>query len=79
MTEQELLEIEKRCDEATGGPWRSFIEGRDHMSGSNFVQTAGNDIELHGATVADYDFVAAAKQDIPSLIQEIRRLKAAAE
>ncbi|MFM9989669.1 hypothetical protein [Flavobacterium sp.] len=35
----------------------------------------GNNIELFGATESDYDFIANAKQDIPNLIAEIRRLK----
>ncbi|WP_225976254.1 hypothetical protein [Mucilaginibacter ginsenosidivorax] len=33
------------------------------------------DIEMTGATIADYDFIAFAKQDIPRLISEVRRLK----
>ena len=32
------------------------------------------DIELIGATDEDYDLIAHARQDIPRLIQEIRRL-----
>jgi hypothetical protein len=56
------------------------VEGRDHDSGSNFIMTGtdtarGNDIELTGATVADQDFIAHARQDIPQLLAEIRRLK----
>jgi hypothetical protein len=35
----------------------------------------GKDIEMIGATDADYDFIANAKQDIPRLIHEIRELK----
>ncbi|MNF07064.1 hypothetical protein D3C80_2071540 [compost metagenome] len=59
----------------------SFIEGRDHSSGSSFIMTGtgenrGNDIELTGATVADHDFIAHARQDIPKLLNEIARLKA---
>ena len=37
----------------------------------------GKDIELHGATKADQDFVACAKQDMPKLINEIKRLQRA--
>lgn len=33
------------------------------------------DIELSGATVADQDFIAAARQDIPRLLREIIELK----
>lgn len=74
ITETKLNEIEQRCNNATGGPWVSFIEGRDHLSGSSFIKTQGDDIELIGATVNDQDFIANARQDIPALIQEIRRL-----
>jgi hypothetical protein len=38
----------------------------------------GNDIELFGATVADQDFIARARQDIPRLIDEIERLRKSA-
>jgi hypothetical protein len=80
MSEAELGEIRQRCDAATPGPWKSFIEGRDHTSGSSFIMTGsgqnrGNDIELSGATAADQDFIAHARQDIPRLLDEIARLR----
>lgn len=76
MTEEELAEIKQRCDAATPGSWISFIEGRDHSSGSNFIMTgSGEDIELTGATDADQDFIANSRQDIPRLLAEIERLK----
>ena len=75
MTEQELSEIEARARAATPGPWQSFIEGRDHESGSNFIKTKGKDIELLGATEPDQDFIAHARQDVPRLVDEIRRLR----
>lgn len=65
----------------TSGPWKSYIEGRDHTSGSHFIMTGdnnhgiGEDFEIDGARVEDYDFIANAKQDIPKLIEEIRRLR----
>lgn len=54
--------------------------GRDFLGGSNFIQTGqgadrGEDIEMTGATVADQDFMAAARQDLPRLIAEVRRLR----
>ena len=79
MTDEELHEIETRCESATGGPWRSFVEGRDHDNGSDFIQTAGDDIELTGGTVADQDFIANARQDVPKLLAEVRRLRREAE
>ena len=75
LTKQELLEILERCNSTTPGPWISFVEGRDHTSGSNFIRTDVEDIELDGATVKDQDFVAAAKQDIPALVKMIMELK----
>jgi hypothetical protein len=35
----------------------------------------GDDIELSGATIADFDFIANAKQDIPNLLQMIKELQ----
>lgn len=76
MSEQELKEIEARCGQAQAGPWKAYIEGRDHESGSNVIIT-GEDVglEILEATDADLDFIANAKQDIPRLIEEVRRLK----
>jgi hypothetical protein len=80
LTEEEIAAIRARCTAATPGPWRSYIEGRDHTSGSNFIMTGegegrGEDIELSGATPADQDFIAHARQDIPRLLAEIQRLR----
>jgi hypothetical protein len=70
-----LSEIEGRCNLATPGPWKSYVEGRDHAAGDNFIMTGGDDIYLHGASVADQDFIASARQDVPMLVGEIRRLQ----
>ena len=73
---QWLDDIERRASRATAGPWTSFVEGRDHVSGSSFIRTGADDIELSGATIDDQDFIAHARQDIPALIAEVRRLLA---
>lgn len=80
ISDYELNQIKQRCDKATTGPWVSYIEGRDHTSGSNFIMTGdennrGKDIEIIGGTIYDQDFIAHARQDIPNLINEIKRLK----
>ena len=75
MKDEELLAIRQRVENATAGPWKAFIEDRDMQCGSSFIQTQGGDIELTGATEADYDFIANARQDIPKLLDEIERLK----
>ncbi len=72
---EELRGIKARLAAATPGPWTSHVEGRDHLAGSSFIRTDGDDIELHGATAADQDFIAHARQDIPRLIEEIERLQ----
>ena len=80
LSNPELLEIRRRCESATAGPWKSFVEGRDHTSGSSFIRTGsgenrGKDMELSGASIADQDFIAQAREDIPRLLEEIARLK----
>ena len=81
MTRDELKEIETRCLGARPSPWISYVEGRDHFGGSHFImvgegENRSDDIELPGATVADQDFIAAARQDVPRLVAEVRRLQA---
>lgn len=75
MNDNELKIIRNRCKNATDGKWVAYIEGRDIECGSSFIMTAGNDLEITGATVADYDFIAHAKQDIITLLNEIDRLR----
>jgi hypothetical protein len=68
-----------------------MVEGRDISSGSNFIQVGGdNEVNIevvpeeHIADPAlrqvwmeaNYDFVAHARQDIPRLLAEVRRLRA---
>lgn len=78
MTEKELQEIEDRCSNATKWPWKSMIEGRDHTSGDSFIMTGGENIYISNPLFDNnQDFIANAKQDIPKLIAEIRKLKKA--
>ncbi len=75
QNDKELDDIKRRVENATKGPWRAYIEGRDMQSASSFIHTGAEDIELIGATEADYDFIASARQDIPKLLEEIERLR----
>jgi hypothetical protein len=75
ISEAEISEMRLRCEQATLGPWKSYIEGREEMSGSDFIMTGAEDIYLTGATKADQDFIAHARQDIPRLISEVERLR----
>jgi hypothetical protein len=88
LTDAELEQIERRSDAASKPPWRSFVEGRDHWGGDNFIRIGGMDdgepdmyvsraidVGVVPATNADPDFIAYARQDIPRLIAEVRRLR----
>jgi hypothetical protein len=79
LTQPDLQAIEARCMAASPGPWRSWIEGRDHTSGDSVITTGEGDIYIHPAATPahpyDQDFIASARQDIPRLIAEIRRLR----
>jgi hypothetical protein len=76
LSDADLDQIEARLRAASPAPWKSFVEGRDHTSGSSFIATPDSDIELTGATAADQDFIAHARQDLPKLLHEVRRLRA---
>ncbi len=88
LTELDIEAIAARCAAASPGPWTSFVEGRDHAGGDDFIRVGDSDDELdmsvsladteglHPASTADQDFIAAARQDIPTLIAEVRRLRA---
>lgn len=75
LTDADLKAIEQRLARATPGPWIEHLEKRDEISGSDVISTAGQDIYLPGASEADYIFVANARQDVPRLLAEIRRLR----
>lgn len=81
ITPDELDEIAARAAVATPGPWKASVEGRDHDSGSDFIMTSdgmggrGEDIEPSGATLADLDFIAHAREDVPRLVLEVLRLR----
>ena len=75
-----IQEIKDRCQKARSGPWISFVEGRDHTSGSSFIQVGDDnnreeDIDFLKLPADDQDFIAHARQDIPDLLDEIDRLK----
>jgi len=88
ITEAELELLRKLADAASPPPWRSMIEGRDHYSGDNFIMIGreddrDEDLYLHRdsglAGTADHDFIAAARNYIESLLDEIDRLRGALE
>ena len=80
LTTKELEELKELLRAVTPGPWKSMVEDRDHESGDSFIMTGegkarGEDIYLAGATVADQDFIARARNDVSRLVAEIERLR----
>jgi hypothetical protein len=90
LEDDELDAIEARCRAASPGPWKAFVEGRDHWGGDDFIRVSDLDEEpdmyvsradaggIRPASVVDLDFIAAARQDIPALLAEVRRLRSTA-
>ncbi len=82
LTQAYSIEVRGRCEIATSGPWKPIIEGRDQpLGGDSFIlrgteNARQEDLYLTGATIADHDFIAHARQDIPLLLDEIETLRA---
>jgi hypothetical protein len=79
VDDADLDQIELRCAAASKAPWQTFIEGRDHWGGDNFIRVGGLDDGeddmyvsrgsvqgLIPASDADLDFIAHARQDLPA-------------
>jgi hypothetical protein len=89
LVEAALEAMEVRSRAASPGPWTAFVEGRDHVGGDDFIRVSDFDDEpdmyvsrstsegLRPASAADLDFIASARQDIPMLVAEVRRLRRA--
>jgi hypothetical protein len=69
-------------------PWRSLVEGRDHDSGDTFIMVAAGsdrreDVYLSRdsgpADAVTHDLIAEARNALPLLINEVRRLRAELE
>ncbi len=89
-TEAALHQIEVRCMSASKAPWEAFLF--TNPNDQSFIRIGGLDDDqpdMHlrqsiggrhlPASDADVDFVAHARQDIPALIAEVRRLRARLE
>lgn len=73
-----LQQLSDRCDPP---PWRASVEGRDHDSGEDMIMTGpdgdrGEDIyvtrDSGPASAAYLDLIAAARNYLPVLIDELR-------
>lgn len=86
ITDERLQEIEERANRATPGPWMTKPSGANHGGFSLdalIAATAAGKFNRIYATppggtypAADQDFIAAARQDVPDLLAEIRQLRA---
>jgi hypothetical protein len=71
--------IAMRVEATSRGPWVASIEGENHTSGSSCIITADGSMDLSGASDHDIAFIASARQDVPYLLAELRRLAAILE
>lgn len=82
MTDQELQAIEERANAATPGPWKAneshydFAVFAPHPSESGNTLIAQIDGGISTDSERDADFIAAAREDVPALIAEVRDLRA---
>jgi hypothetical protein len=84
VSDGELDELRRLCESATPAPWRAMVEGRDHTSGDSFIMVGGDDDrdedmyvsrDSGPAMASDLDFIAAARNYLPRLIDEITELR----
>ncbi len=80
MTEQELAEILERAEKATPGPWTAYSSA--WMVGSECGLIA--DTNEYGdsetkASAPNCAFIAYARDDVPALVAEVKRLRAELE
>jgi hypothetical protein len=81
LTPERLAEIEKRCNAATAGPWRTAMSYKKEHYGPLVAAVApGHHIQAENCSGGTYpntdmDFIAHARTDIPDLLNEIKRLR----
>lgn len=81
IAETDLDDIGRRCSRASPPPWRVFLERDGGIGGSNVIWVSDRDDEpdlyvwLDGelARDADFEFIAAARQDVPVLLAAARQ------
>lgn len=84
MTEEQLREIEARAAAATKGPWFEQYEYDGQRTVAmirsvdrTFCINKANHVEglPHQQTLANGMFIAHAREDVPALVAEVRRLQ----
>lgn len=75
MTEQELKEIEARASAATPGPWVHDTVQSESAVICGHAPGVVCEWRKGAAAFDDCDFIAHAREDVPALIAEVRRLQ----
>ena len=84
LTDEVLDRLERLSDRADPVPWRAMVEGRNHMSGDDFIMVGPEKDRREDMYVArdsgpadpaTLDLIAAARTYLPALIAEVRRLR----
>ena len=78
LSDERIAEIRERCDKATPGPWSVDEESGDVWVPSIWRSVAIiEDLDLPLVNpAADRAFIAAARTDMPDLLDEVERLRA---
>ncbi len=86
MTLEELMAIEARATAATKGPWviaedddgyaTKMGNTRGIGSGTNYDDICRTDSGAYPPCIADAEFIVHAREDVPALLAEVRRLQA---
>lgn len=84
ISDAELDDLRRLCTHAAPAPWRAMVEGRDHSAGDSFIMIGRDDDrdedmyvtrDSGPASPSDLDFIAAARNYLPRLIDEIAELR----
>lgn len=78
MTQERLDAIQARVDGATGGPWGCYGDGAHEVFDAG-EYSDGDRGEVVAAVIdklSDAVFIAEAREDIPALLAEVKRLRA---
>jgi hypothetical protein len=87
LTDAEIAELRRLSECAAPAPWRAMIEGRDHTAGDSFIMVGRDDDRAEDvyvlrdsgpASAADLDFLAASRNALPRLLDELAELRAQA-
>ena len=83
LSESEIQAIDDRLQHVSPSPWRPFLESEGGLGGDSMIAVPGSDFEpdlylwLGDRLTPDGDleFVAAAHETIPRLLEAVRRLR----